>query len=158
LTAYDSMCRRSELVAVTVSDIQYDLRDNAMLHIRRSKTDQLGTGQRVPLTTRTVDAIDRWLESAEITEGSIFRGINNKGELLDGINSGQVNRIYKRLAKRAGLGDAEVLKIRGHSMRVGAAQDLALSGATIPQLLTKGRWSKVDTMYRYIQNLYKLRA
>jgi len=153
LTAYDSMCRRSELVAVTVSDIRYDLRDNAILHIRRSKTDQLGTGQHVPLTTRTVDAIDRWLESAEITEGHIFRGINNKGELLDGINSGQVNRIYKRLAKRAGLGDEEVLKIRGHSMRVGAAQDLALSGATIPQLLTKGRWSKVDTMYRYIQKL-----
>ena len=153
LTAYDSMCRRSELVAVTVSDIQYDLRDNAMLHIRRSKTDQLGTGQRVPLTTRTVAAIDRWLESAEIVDGCIFRGINNKGELLDGINSGQVNRIYKRLAKWAGLNDEEVLGIRGHSFRVGAAQDLALAGATVPQLLAKGRWSKIDTMYRYIQSL-----
>ena len=151
LTAYDSMCRRSELVAVTVSDIQYDLRDNAMLHIRRSKIDQLGTGQRVPLTTRTVDAIDRWLESAEITEGYMFRGINNKNELLDGINNGQVNRIYKRLAKWAGLNDEEVLGIRGHSMRVGAAQDLALSGATIPQLLLRGRWSKIDTLSRYVR-------
>ena len=37
-------------------------------------------------------------------------------------------------------------------MRVGAAQDLMLSGATLPILMNRGRWSKTDTVMRYIEN------
>ena len=42
--------------------------------------------------------------------------------------------------------------ISGHSMRVGAAQDLLLSGASLPIMMNKGRWSKPDTVMRYVEN------
>jgi len=152
LTAYDSMCRRSELVAVRIEDIQRNLNGDAFLEIRRSKTDQTRLGQRVPLTYQSTDAIEQWISASGISDGFIFRGIDNAGRVLDGINSGQINRIYKRLAKKAGLSDQGVQGIRGHSFRVGAAQDLASKGSTVPQMLTRGRWTKIDTLYRYIQS------
>jgi hypothetical protein len=42
-------------------------------------------------------------------------------------------------------------QISGHSMRVGAAQDLLKSGAGMPMIMNKGRWSKTDTVMRYLE-------
>lgn len=36
-------------------------------------------------------------------------------------------------------------------MRVGAAQDLLLSGASLPTIMNRGRWSKTDTVMRYVE-------
>ncbi len=36
-------------------------------------------------------------------------------------------------------------------MRVGAAQDLLKSGASMPMIMNKGRWSKIDTVMRYLE-------
>jgi hypothetical protein len=37
-------------------------------------------------------------------------------------------------------------------MRVGAAQDLLRSGASMPQILNRGRWTKVNTVMKYLEN------
>lgn len=37
-------------------------------------------------------------------------------------------------------------------MRVGAAQDLMLSGTAMPIIMNRGRWSKIDTLIRYLEN------
>jgi hypothetical protein len=38
-------------------------------------------------------------------------------------------------------------------MRVGAAQDLLLlSGASLPIIMARGRWSKPDTVMRYVEH------
>ncbi len=42
--------------------------------------------------------------------------------------------------------------ISGHSMRVGAAQDLLNSGASMPIIIQRGRWSKTDTVMRYVEH------
>ena len=42
--------------------------------------------------------------------------------------------------------------ISGHSMRVGAAQDLLISGASLPMIMQRGRWSNADTVMRYVEN------
>jgi hypothetical protein len=34
-------------------------------------------------------------------------------------------------------------------MRVGGAQDLLNSGASLPQIMVKGGWAKTDTVLRY---------
>lgn len=47
-----------------------------------------------------------------------------EGDSPDSLGSGQVNRIYKRIARNAGLNKLVVEGISGHSLRVGAAQDL----------------------------------
>jgi hypothetical protein len=36
-------------------------------------------------------------------------------------------------------------------MRVGATQDLVKLGISLPMILKKGRWSKVDTLMRYAE-------
>jgi hypothetical protein len=57
------------------------------------------------------------------------------------------------LAKDAKLPKEMVNKISGHSMRVGAAQDLLKSGASMPAIMHKGRWAKTDTVMRYLDGV-----
>ena len=45
-----------------------------------------------------------------------------------------------------------VKHISGHSMRGGSAQDLMSSGASMPMLMNRGRWTKTDTVMRYVEN------
>ena len=44
---------------------------------------------------------------------------------------GDVARIFKRMAHRAGLTDEEIARISGHGTRVGAAPDMIRYGADI---------------------------
>ena len=37
-------------------------------------------------------------------------------------------------------------------MRVGAAQDLMLSEASLPLIVNRGRWTKSDTVMRYFES------
>ena len=49
-----------------------------------------------------------------------------------------------------------IRKISGHSSRVGAAQDLLKSKASIAQIMQKGRWSKIDTVMRYLESVSEI--
>ena len=155
LLAYDSMCRRSELVSLRIADIQVDKLDNQSqmkIRLRKSKTDQELQGKWIFLTKRSSDAITLWLDQANLIDGFLFRGINNALDITPELKSNQINRIYKRLAKDAELHQGVIDQISGHSMRVGAAQDLMKSGASMPMIMNKGRWSKTDTVMRYLEN------
>ena len=80
-------------------------------------------------------------------------GIDRGGRISrSSLNSGQINRIYKRIAGDAGLDELVIEGISGHSMRVGAAQDLLNSGASMPIIMQRGRWSKTDTVMRYLEH------
>jgi hypothetical protein len=55
--------------------------------------------------------------------------------------SRRVGRIYKQMARRAGLSAADAALISGHSTRVGAAQDmLPRYGEPLPAIMQAGRW------------------
>ena len=56
------------------------------------------------------------------------------------------------LTSRCEMSCEMIKSISGHSLRVGAAQDLLLSGASLPLIMSRGRWSKADTVMRYIEN------
>jgi len=155
LLAYDSMCRRSEIVSLRIPDIQIDKLKNQFqmkVRLRKSKTDQELQGKWIFLTQRSADALSLWLSQAKLKDGYLFRGINNAIDVTQELKSSQINRIYKRLAKDANLPKEIIDHISGHSMRVGAAQDLLRSGASMPMIMNKGRWSKTDTVMRYLEN------
>jgi site-specific recombinase XerD len=159
LLAYDSMCRRSELVSLKITDIQleeFDHQAQMKIRLRKSKTDQELQGRWIHLSERSADAITKWINQAKLDEGYLFRGINNAIDITYELKSSQINRIYKRLAKDAKLPKEVIDQISGHSMRVGAAQDLLKSGASMPMIMNKGRWSKTDTVMRYLEgaNVY----
>ena len=69
------------------------------------------------------------------------------------LGQGHVSRIYKTLAKQAGLSKEAIDGISGHSMRVGGAQDLLIGGASLPQIMVKGGWAKTDTVMRYVERV-----
>jgi hypothetical protein len=73
------------------------------------------------------------------------------GEASEYLSPGQINRIYKRMALAAKIPREQIKSISGHSIRVGAAQDLIGCGASLPILMNRGRWSKPDTAMRYVE-------
>jgi integrase len=122
------------------------------VRLRKSKTDQELQGKWLFPTQRAAAAIALWIVQAKLIDGFLFRGINNAIDITHELKNSQINRIYKRLAKDAELPKEIIRHISGHSMRVGAAQDLLRSGASMPQILNRGRWTKVDTAMRYLEN------
>ena len=153
LLALDSLCRRSEIISLRIEDIKFDEANlPRSIRLRKSKTDQEAIGKNITLSTRTQKAIRDWIECSENTEGFLFRGIKNNGDISQGLNPGQINRIYKRVAQAANFPKEQIRNISGHSMRVGAAQDLLIYGQSLPTIMVRGRWSKPDTAIRYEEN------
>jgi site-specific recombinase XerD len=156
LVAYDTLCRRSELVSLQVRDVKINIKDGietSSILLRKSKTDQDSTGKWLHLSPRAHLALVEWMK--ELPEGQeyLMVGIGHGGRIsLTSLGSGQINRIYKRIAKNAGLDELVIEGISGHSMRVGAAQDLLNSGASMPIIMQRGRWSKTDTVMRYLEH------
>lgn len=156
LIAYDTLCRRSELVSLQIEDIKCILKDgieHTAIFLRRSKTDQDSVGRWLHLSERAQSALKTWLTILNETNGPLFRSILSNHLPGRQLGSGQINRIYKQLAMAAKLDEQLIQRISGHSCRVGAAQDLLRSGASFPQLMSKGRWSKTDTVMRYVEQV-----
>lgn len=152
LVAYDSLCRRSELVSLEFEDLVIDSNDGSLkLKLRKSKTDPHGIGKHLYLSGETQRALKEWLDKSAISSGKIFRAITATGKIKESLNSSHVGRVYKKIAQLSMVDKSIIRNISGHSMRVGAAQDLLLSGATLPILMNRGRWSKIDTVMRYVE-------
>lgn len=150
LLAYDSLCRRSELVSINYEDIQFPENPEMLkIRLRKSKTDQNGLGRWLYVSERARQAVSEWICVSGIKSGPLFPSPTNK---LNGsaLGSDQISRIFKRLAAKSGLASNTVCNISGHSMRVGAAQDLLKSGASLPIIMNRGRWTKLDTVMRYV--------
>jgi len=153
LTAYDTMCRRSELVSLNMKDLIINHQDQALkIKLRRSKTDQDGLGRLLHLSKEAQEAIISWVDAAEIENGKLFRGVIRAQHISLSLSASQINRIFKKLARISKADRSVVDRISGHSMRVGAAQDLLISGASLPMIMQRGRWSKADTVMRYVEN------
>lgn len=159
LIAYDTMCRRSELVNIRLDNIgqqnnySKDTAPSTVIFIEQSKTDQEANGRWLKISSSANEALNEWLEKSYIEDGYLFRGIGRHENVTISLTAGQICRIYKHLARRAGFDEAFINNVSGHSMRVGAAQDLLLSGATLPIMMAKGRWSKPDTVMRYVEKI-----
>lgn len=157
LIAYDSLCRRSELASLLIEDIKYvekNKKIKASILIRRSKTDQFGQGRRLVLSDRATIALKEWLMRRKNPKsGALFLGVNRAQKITNSFCAAQINRIYKRLAERVGLSKELINQISGHSLRVGHAQDMVNNGESLPMIMSKGRWSKTDTVMRYVEHI-----
>ena len=154
LIAYENLLRRSEIISLYIEDLmaidhpQY----YAKILLRKSKTDPFKEGRWLYLSEETYRAAQVWLKQSNLTSGYLFRGMRKGYHMTEQLHGGQVNKILKKRAKQAGLGDDVIQKISGHSIRVGAAQDLCLAGKTLPQIMAKGRWVKTETLMRYVEH------
>lgn len=149
LTARDLLARRSEVVALNIEDLKLD-GDTGTALIRRSKTDQAGQGEVRFLGPDATSALRAWIAAAGITAGAIFRSFSRSGYLQKRLHAGDLVRIFKRMAKRAGLNAAG---ISGHSCRVGMAQDLVAAGCDLVEVMQAGRWKSASMPARYTERL-----
>ena len=155
LVAYDTLCRRSELVSLQVKDVKINIKngiETSSILLRKSKTDQDSTGKWLHLSQRAHLALVEWMKELPEGQEMLYCGLNRALDISPQIGAGQINRIYKKIAKKAGLDESAIEGISGHSMRVGAAQDLLNSGASMPIIMQRGRWSKTDTVMRYLEH------
>ena len=127
--------------------------ETSSILLRKSKTDQDSTGKWLHLSQRAHLALVEWIKKLPKEQEILFCGLNRTLDISLQIGAGQINRIYKKIARKAGLDEMVIEGISGHSMRVGAAQDLLNSGASMPIIMQRGRWSKSDTVMRYVEHI-----
>ena len=156
--AYDTMLRRSELVSLEVSDLLVEADGSATLLVRSGKTDPDGRGAMLYLARDTVQLVQAWLEASGAGEGRLFRSVRKDGTVRETLDPGQVPRIYKRMARRAGLPDDIVDALAGHSTRVGPVQDMIACGIELPAILQSGRWKTTRMVHRYGERLLARRS
>ena len=155
--AYDTLLRRSELAALSVPDLAMHGTGAATLLVRSGKTDAEGRGAVLYLARDSVAMVREWLARSGVSEGRLFRSLcgGGPGEALD---PSQVPRIYKAMARRAGLDAEAVGRLSGHSTRVGAAQDMIAAGIELPAILQSGRWKSAAMVNRYGERLLAERS
>ena len=147
---YDFLARRSELVALRATDIQFT-NDGALKGtIRKSKTDQYGRGRLVFGSVRSTKLVRKWLRHKPKDIQTIFCAINH-GKCIDRpICDRNVNDIIKRgVLKVKRCERPSDLEVSGHSLRVGAAQDLLIKGYDLAAIMRAGGWSNPSTVSRY---------
>ena len=167
LTAYDTGSRRSELVAITVADIEGPDGEGAgTLFIPTSKTDPEKGGAYAYLSPAAMAAIDRWRRASGIDRGALFRRVDTwpdgtiRGAGEGALAAYSVTVIYKRLVRQAfekkllgaiGEGELErwVASISSHSIRVGVAQDNLAAGESLGAIMQAYRWRDAQTVMRY---------
>jgi site-specific recombinase XerD len=144
--------RRSELVALTVADMEV-VPDGMRVLIRRSKTDQEGEGREVCIpngeAVRPVEAVQAWLRDAGISDGPVFRAVDRYGRVgRDGLTGESVAEVVKLYAAAAGLDPADV---GGHSLRSGFLTSAAEAGASLERMMDVSRHRKPESVIGYIR-------
>jgi integrase len=156
--AYETLARRSELVALTVQDIEFWPNGTGQVLIRRGKTDAEGQGRVAYLSRETVKWLKIWLEHAEIAEGAIFRRLIGRDEIGDALHPGSIAPIFKRVAQWIGMPARFVAEVSGHSTRVGAAQDLAELDIDLVAITQAGGWKSTRMPLQYAEKINAARS
>jgi integrase len=147
--AYDTLCRREELVSLCIEDLVRAEDGSATILIRRSKTDAAGEGSAAWLAPTTLKLVEDWLGYTGLREGLLFRRVYAGSRIGDRLSPGAIAPIVKRAGRAIGLPANEVAQLSGHSTRVGAAQDLLALNIEIPALMQAGRWKDTRMPLRY---------
>lgn len=162
--AYDTLARRSELVGIRIEDLTPDADGSATVLIRRSKTDQHGDGSVAYLAPDTVAHLRRWLTAAGLASGPVFYSVSKAGRPTRPLAhrshdpGAEVARIFKQMARAAGLPAEAVAAISGHSTRVGSTQDMLEHGIELPAIMQAGRWQTPTMVSRYGERLIARRG
>lgn len=148
---YELLTRRSEIIALCDDDIAEQSDGTLRVLIRRSKADQFGKGRIAFTSQRTANLVREWLKNRGPSTQWLFCPIYKEKVVDRCLEATTVRRVIKEAATRAGLTKAEVAEFSGHSMRVGAAQDLLKKGFDTAAIMRAGGWKSVNVLARYLE-------
>ncbi|TCJ39579.1 tyrosine-type recombinase/integrase [Parafrankia sp. BMG5.11] len=146
---YDTLCRSSELVAMRVEHLSPDL---SSIEVPRSKSDPFGNGRIAYLSPATIGRLEHWLDRSGLHHGPLFRGLHTGKVPQGAMDTSSVRRLIKVAAKRAGIQKEEISALSGHSMRVGAAQDMLVAGIDFLGIMQAGGWRSQGVLARYVEH------
>lgn len=144
---YDTLCRSVELAAMRAEHLAPDL---ATILIPRAKSDPFGEGRIAYLSPSTRENVAQWREVSGIEEGPLFQGLHTRKLSGKHLETASIRRIIKRAAARADLGE-KVTSLSGHSMRIGAAQDMMVAGIDQVAIMQAGGWKTISVLGRYVE-------
>jgi integrase len=147
--AYDTMCRREELVNLRIEDIADAGDGSGSVLIRRSKTDTAGEGTTAYLSPLTMRLLASWLQASRLKSGPVFARVVGRDGIGDAVTSQIVTAVLRKVGQWIGLPREEWERISGHSCRVGAAQDLLALNIDMASVMQAGRWKDTRMPMRY---------
>ncbi|AZQ66744.1 hypothetical protein EF888_06080 [Silicimonas algicola] len=148
---YELLTRRSELVALRNDDLDERSDGTLRVLIRRSKADPFGAGRIAFTSHRTADLMREWLDLRGQDIDWLFCPVYQGKPVNRDLSTTTVKRLVKQAAERAGLDAAVVGEFSGHSLRVGAAQDLLTRGFDTAAIMRAGGWKSVNVLARYLE-------
>jgi len=169
LVGFGAALRRSELVALTLGDVETVPERGLRLTVRRSKTDQHGAGQAIAVWANPQDpgfcplaALDAWLvhrrraadldwtaSEAARAERPLFCAVTKAGTVTGAhLSDKAVARLVKQAARDAGL-DPE--RYSGHSLRAGLATAAGDEGSGLAELMRQTRHKSTAVALGYLR-------
>ena len=147
---YDFLARRSELAGITVQDITFPGDGSLRGVIRRSKADQYGHGRLCFGSQRSAKLLRQWLRAKPKDVHWVFCALSH-GRCIDRpICDRSVNKIIKQSIVRLRGERPREAEISGHSLRVGAAQDLLIKGFSTSAIMRAGGWRSLSVLHKYL--------
>ncbi|MFA5306760.1 MAG: site-specific integrase [Candidatus Babeliales bacterium] len=140
--------RRSEVTAASVKDLCMTPECDFVYTLPESKTDQTGKGHPVPIKGRAALALNDWLTAANITEGAVFRAIDQGGTVGQALSPCDVNRIVRKRLKKAGYDETQ---FTAHSLRSGFVTQAGKQGKPLGDVMAMTTHKSVATAMRYYQ-------
>ena len=148
---YDLLTRRSELVALRTKDVVWRHDGTLQVIIRRSKADPFGQGRLAFTSKRSAALLEAWLDTRGPDIDPLFCPIYQGKPVDRDLSATTVKRLIKCTAKKCGLSAEDVEDFSGHSMRVGAAQDLLTAGHDTAAIMRAGGWKTINVLARYLE-------
>lgn len=147
---YDLLTRRSELVSLRDKDMEPCANGTYRFLIRRSKSDPFGAGRLAFCSLRTATLLEDWLAWRGEATDWLFCPIYQDLPIDRSLSDTTVKRVIHAAAQRCC--DLETASgFSGHSMRVGAAQDLLKRGLDTAGIMRAGGWKSVSVLARYLE-------
>lgn len=145
--AFDTLCRRSELVLFRVEDLRPLGDGTGSIAVRRLRDGPEVVHNVAFLSASGLTAVQAWLARAKLRSGPILRGVGRGRPSPCRLATRTVAYRLSALSKCAEIPE----RLTSHSLRVGAAQTLAASGRTLLQVMRAGRWCKLEVPAAYLQ-------
>ena len=126
LVGYAGAFRRSELISLDVEHLEFQ-EQKLIVTLPPSKNDAEGGFEQVAIPSGDINscpvtALKSWLETAEISEGPVFRPLGKKEQVLEKrMTHYTVAKVVKRVCDDLGLSEEECSAYAGHILRTGRA-------------------------------------
>ncbi len=145
--------RGDELIRVQVEHLRLVPGEGMTCFLPRSKGDRqaVGTTYKVPALSRLcpVTAISEWSAVADLTQGSLFRGVDRWGRVSAApLHPNSLIPLLRRLFTAADLPDAA--DYSSHSLRRGFAGWANANGWDVKALMEYVGWRDVHSAMRYL--------